>query len=464
VSAGRPALALRVANRLPLRTRVMVAFGLVALLVTSLLSLLTWNLATGYMLDQREHSAIQQAVVNAQLVEAALARGSGGLSDLLAGLGAEAESAVLLVDDGDWITSRNLVDPAELPDRLRVMAENGQSAHQRVELDGVPLLAIGLPLPSVQATYVEVIPMRELDGAFRYLSWMLCAGTLVSGLAGALLGRWATTHALRPLSELTAAAARAVGDLTVRLPTSRDPDLAPLAAAFNETAERLQQRVARDNRFAGDVSHELRSPLTTMLNAMSVLHRRRAELPPNAAKAVDLLGTDLRRFRRMVDDLLEISRADHGDQLAMEQVDLAELVDEVVAGRPDDRACPVTIEGPPPQVLADRRRLERAIANLFDNAERHGGGLVRVAVLGHDGRARVEVDDAGPGVPPEHRDRIFERFARGSPADRDDSDTGAGLGLALVNEHVRRHHGRAWVEDRPGGGARFVIELPQASG
>ncbi|HET9142695.1 HAMP domain-containing sensor histidine kinase [Actinophytocola sp.] len=448
-------------GRMPLRTRVMAWFGLVSVLVTSLLAVLTWLLSTGYMLDQRERGATRQAQVNARLVEGALRQGSAGLGELLTGLGSDVESAVLLVDDGQWRSSGNLVDPTRLPPALLATVQNGQAALQRTRLDGVPVLAVALPLPAVSATYVEVFPLREIDRTFRFLSWMLIAATVTSGVAGALLGRWAATHSLRPLDRLTAAAAVAAGgDLSARLPETRDPDLVRLATAFNDTAERLQQRVARDARFAGDVSHELRSPLTTMLNAMAVLDRRRAELTPSARQAVELLGTDLRRFRRMVDDLLEISRADHDrDQLSLEPVDLAELAGQALGGHPAGIVDAVDH----PQVLADRRHMERVVVNLVDNAQRHGRGLVRLGVLCRDGQARLEVDDAGPGVAPADRERVFERFARGSPADRDDSDSGVGLGLALVAQHVHRHDGRAWVEDRPGGGARFVVELPQAT-
>jgi signal transduction histidine kinase len=87
---------------------------------------------------------------------------------------------------------------------------------------------------------------------------------------------------------------------------------------------------------------------------------------------------------------------------------------------------------------------------------------VRVGVRSHGGKARIEVDDAGPGVPPELRDRIFDRFDRGARAGRRGADTGSGLGLALVAQHVQRHGGTVRVEDRPGGGARFVVELPEA--
>lgn len=448
-------------SRLPLRTRVMVWFALVAVAVAGALALATWHLSTSYMIDQRERSAIIQASRNAALVESAR-RDTSGLGELLTGLSADAESAVLLVDDGHWIVGGNLGDPTRLPDSFLDMVRRGVAAHQRTVLDGVPVLAVGLPLPDRAATYVEVTPTRELDRTFRFLSWVLLAGTVASGLASALLGRWAAAHALRPLRRFTDTAAQAArGDLAVRLPATRDPDLIPFADAFNDTAERLQQRVARDTRFAGDVSHELRSPLTTMLNAMTILRRRSADLPDDTRAAVDLIDTDLHRFRRMVDDLLEISRSDQDtDRSTFELVDLAALVRATVSHRPSVSSDAIDIRTTP-WVLADRRRLERVLANLLDNAERHGQGLIRLGVLHHDGQARIEVDDTGPGVPADAREHVFERFARGSPADRDATDSGAGLGLALVSQHVRRHSGRAWVEDRPGGGARFVVELPE---
>ena len=451
-------------SRFPLRARVMVWFSLVSLAVAGALALATWHLSTGYMVDQRELSAVRQAVGNARLVESTLRDDQGGLNQLMTGLGAEVESAVLLVDDGAAISGGNLVDPTLLPSGFLDMVQAGTPALQRTVLDGAPVLAVGLPLHDPAATYVEVSPLRELDRTFRFLSWILIAGTVASGLAGALLGRWATTHALRPLRRVTDAATEAVrGDLAVRLPATGDPDLVPLAAAFNDTAERLQRRVTRDSRFAGDVSHELRSPLTTMLNAMSVLHRRRADLPEGTRQAVELLDTDLRRFRRMVDDLLEISRGDQDtDRSTFELVDLGELV--LASAQYHRPQRPETLDvADRPRVVADRRRLERVLANLLDNADRHGRGLVRLGVLSRDSRARIEVDDAGPGVPAEAREHIFERFARGSPADREATDSGAGLGLALVEQHVRRHDGRAWVEERPGGGARFVVELPEVT-
>ena len=112
-------------------------------------------------------------------------------------------------------------------------------------------------------------------------------------------------------------------------------------------------------------------------------------------------------------------------------------------------------------VDADKRRLEQVIANLVENANLHGGGVDRVRIEASDGMARIVVEDRGPGVPAEDRERIFERFYRGRYTSRP-AGGGVGLGLALVAEHVALHGGRVWVEDRAtaDGGARFVVELP----
>lgn len=439
----------------------MIAFGVVTCVVTGALALLTWDLSSTYLLEQRQASALRQATVNARLVEIALRSDPGGLTPLLTGIGAEAESAVLLISEERWITSSNVVDPVNVPAALVTLVENGTPARQRIRLDGVPVLVVGLPIPSVHAAYVEVFPLRELDRTLRFISTMLIIGAAGSGLAGALIGRWAAGRALRPLADLTSAAADvAAGDLSARLPATSAPDLARLAGTFNATAERLQQRVARDARFAGDVSHELRTPLTTMVNAISVLRRRRDEMSDDSRQAVDLLDADLRRFQRMVRDLLEISTLDQGDgQLQLEPVDLADLVRHAVESLSRDQPLRLDIAASP-RVLVDRRRMERVLANLVDNAERHGGGVVRIGVLVRDDLARIEIDDRGPGIPAADRDRVFERFARTGSHGHDE---GVGLGLALAAQHVQHHNGQIKIQDRPGGGARFIVEIPLAT-
>ncbi|ONH55410.1 hypothetical protein CcI49_28160 [Frankia sp. CcI49] len=439
----------------------MVTFSLISLAVTAAGAAATWYFATDYMLGQRERSASRQATVNARYVEGSLRAGSDGLAQLVTGLSATSDSAVLVLRDDAWLTSGTGVSPGRIPEGILREVEAGRAATQHAHLNGAPVLIATRPLPSVQASYMEVFPLRELDRSVRFLSLTLIATTIISCLFGAVLGLRASRRALRPLAELNAAVHRvAQGAPDVRFAPTHDPDLAALATAFTATAAELRRREERDARFAGDVSHELRSPLTTMVNAMAVLSRRKADMPPGAGEALELLAGEIHRFEHLVADLLEISRSDHKDD-PWEPVDLTELIKHAV---PSARQAMGPADDSPGLVIhGDRRRLERVIVNVTDNARRHGGGLVRLAVAGSDEKTvRVEIDDAGPGVPANDRTRVFERFARGAAVCRDTDDSGTGLGLALAAEHIRRHNGRIWVEDRPGGGARFVIELPRA--
>jgi signal transduction histidine kinase len=171
---------------------------------------------------------------------------------------------------------------------------------------------------------------------------------------------------------------------------------------------------------------------------------------------LDLLSEDLRRFSRLVVDLIDISRYDGqpaGEREEVRVVDLVRAAADATAGRPVTAVDPAAKDL---VVHADKRRLERVVANLVENAELHGGGCLRVCVDAEVESVRIAVEDAGPGVPIEQRDRIFERFARTGPR----RVGGVGLGLAIVASHVSWHGGRIWVEDREGGGARFVVSLP----
>lgn len=447
-------------RRLPLRWRVAVSFSLASLLTTGLLALATWKSASTYMLGQRQQSASRQAVTNAQLVGAFLRRRPEPDSEsALDELEKSEDATVALRLRGRWTMHGRVTDPATLPSSILEHVPTPAPLH-RTMVDGSSVLAVALPVPAQDAIFVELFPLAELDEALQFLKTVLLVGSVASAAFGLGLGRWAGREALRPLAELTRTAERvARGDWGARVPEQGDADLAPLAALFNRTTAALEQRVARDTRFAGDVSHELRSPLTTMINAVAVLNKRKDDLSETGVHALRLLTADLDRFHRMVIDLLEISR-DHAaeDGRELEPCDFVDLVRHALEARHETTIT--EFHEPPPIVLADRRRLDRAVANLLDNAERHAGGAIRVAVAQQGDCARLEVDDAGPGIPPELRGQVFERFTRGTKSGDRRHTMGSGLGLALVSEHVRRNNGTVWIEDRPGGGSRFVVELP----
>jgi two-component system, OmpR family, sensor histidine kinase MtrB len=255
------------------------------------------------------------------------------------------------------------------------------------------------------------------------------------------------------------------GRLDTRLEAHGDADLAPVASSFNEMAEALQHRIEQDERFASDVAHELRTPLTAISAALDVLERRADE---RTRAPIDVLRAQIRHFERLVLDLLEISRIDAGaSEISAEPVDPRELV-VMVLRRLSHGEVAVETEPSVPRVLnLDKRRVERVLTNLVENADRYAGGPVRVELTRAngttDGRGlRIAVEDAGPGIAPAERTAVFARFRRGpSVATGTPRERGSGLGLALVAEHCRAHGGSVWVEDRPGGGARFVVELAE---
>ena len=441
-------------RRLGMRHRVYAVFLVGGLLLATGVGLVIWVLARGYLLDLRQASGARQAQATAVTVDRLLAPQDPGLPQQAQELAGVSESGILVLRGEQVLAATGLL-PEQVPQRFRERVEAGQPVRQRVRIDGEVRLLIGLPLRT-GAGYFQVLPLRELDRTLGRLRLVLLLAGATSAVLSLLLARLAIRGALRPVQELTdAAQAVARGELATRMPQD-DRDLAELAAVFNETTADLERRVRASARFAATVSHELRTPLATMTNAVALLERRRAQLPEVAQEAVQLLDSQLERFRRLLLDLLDIAIVTEGVELALEPVDLAAQVRAMAAA---EGWGPVET-GPPVVVQADPRRLERVVANLVANAETHGRGVVRVAVLRGAGVGRLEVDDAGSGVPPEQRGRVFERFVRGPSADG--QQPGFGLGLAFVAELTRLQHGRVAVEDRPGGGARFVVELPLA--
>lgn len=451
-------------GRLGLRARITLAFAVGALLLSALLSATTWALTRENLVNQREDAASTIVYQNARIVRSRVTP-EADLQQILSSLSTPFGSRPVLYREGAYTSVTPAFGQDALPAELREAVLAGQPARMRYEYRGEKQMAVGVPLPAIDAAYFEIVSLQDLESTLEALGVSLVGASLLTTLAGAGLGAWASRRALRPLTGVsTAALALAAGKLDTRLATVSDPDLAPISQSFNQMAQSLQDRIERDARFASDVSHELRSPLMTLAASMEVLQNQRDELSDRARQALDLMVLDIDRFRQLVEDLLEISRFDAGVvRLELEEVHLAELVMQAVS-HSSDQDVPVHLDAELAGVVvrADKRRIVRVIANLLDNAAKYGGGASSVELRRVDDRVQLAVEDRGPGVPEEDRERIFERFSRGVSAGRRGSSDGVGLGLALVAEHVRLHGGRIWVEDRADGepGARFVVELP----
>jgi signal transduction histidine kinase len=460
-------VAARRQRSLRLRTRVTLFFSLTALVASLALAVVTYGVARNFLVDQRSKVIKAQAISNATLVRQTLlgppTPTSTQLNSLVLRLKRSGEGYAFLsvADIGQFQDAR--FQRSSYPTELMAIVATGGGATQRFSVGGVPYMAVGINIPAAHAQYYEAVPLNDTDDALRKISTALAIGAGVTTLFAGALG-WSTSRRLlRPISRVaTAAGEIASGGLDTRMAPEGDPDLARLVKSFNDMADAVQTRFEREARFASDVSHELRSPITALSAAVEVLDARRADLPERSQQALDVVVGQVRRFDQMVMDLLELSRIDAGStEMIREEVDIEELVTRI-AQRYGFGETPIEIDPKVPKtVRIDKLRFERILANLLDNAREHAGGPSRVKVEPH-GRHGIAlaVDDAGPGVARGERARSFERFARGSAARH---RVGTGLGLALVAEHAHAHGGEAWVEDRPGGGARFKVSFPEVT-
>jgi PAS domain S-box-containing protein len=244
--------------------------------------------------------------------------------------------------------------------------------------------------------------------------------------------------------------------------------LAAALAREQAAAEHLRNLDEAKSGFLQAVSHDLRTPLASVLGISLTLQRGRGQLGP--ADTDDLLGrltANARKLDRILTGLLDLDRLDRGIvELRRERVDLARLVAGVVSEAHEEllNGHPVSLELLPVQVVADAAKVERIVENLLANAARHTDPdtPIWVRVTHGERGALLCVDDAGPGVPAEQRESIFRPFERGPGGDS--YTPGSGVGLALVAQIASLHDGHAWVEDRAGGGASFRVLLPEPNG
>ncbi|HEY1323120.1 MAG TPA: MtrAB system histidine kinase MtrB [Streptosporangiaceae bacterium] len=340
-----------------------------------------------------------------------------------------------------------------------------------------PALAVGVPM-SDSAQLYYVFPLTSQVQTLQLVETTLLgagAGLVVLlALIVSLVTRWVVV----PIRQAAQAASRlSDGKLDERMPDRGTDDLAALAKSFNEMAVSLQDKLREledlsnvQRQFVSDVSHELRTPLTTIRIAADVLFGAKEQLDPAAMRSAELLQSQLERFEALLADLLEISRHDANvATLDAESVDVCDLVlrsaadAEQLAAR---RGTRIDFRLPPQPCIAeiDRRRVERVVRNLLDNAVEHGEGReVVVTVAADTDTVAVAVRDYGCGFAPGEQQFVFDRFWRADPA-RARTTGGTGLGLAIALEDTRLHGGwlQAWGER--GKGSVFRLTLPRTAG
>ena len=442
--------------RFGLRTRVALAFGLLSLVIAGAVSGATYTVARWYLMNQREDAAITRAILDSRAVNAALSSGvePTGALEQVPSVGT---SQPMILIEGTWYTSGVTVPPDSLPTSLLQVANSDGGAQQRTTIGDETYLIVAVSLPN--AMYVEVFQLRDLDLILTIGGWLLVLQTMAAGLVGVLIGRYAFGRIIRPLFRLGAGARRiASGELSTRIPLTKDPDLDPIASSFNGMAESVQSRIQREQRFSANVSHELRSPLTAVVGTVDLLDKNLEKLPEREQRLIGTLQSQTSRMSQMLIDLLEISRIGSDDPPLLESVDVRTLCLDAVHIRNLPEAL---VLGQSAMIRTDTRRFERILGNLIDNANRHGGGVTAIGIdrltEGDSDVVTVYVEDNGPGIPHSEVTKLFEPFTRGEAAKE---TSGAGLGLAIASEQSHLLGINLRVEAAPGGGARFVIDIP----
>jgi signal transduction histidine kinase len=367
------------------------------------------------------------------------------------------------IDRGRPFSSSLSVDVREVPRSLREIVRRGDLGYQRETVAGTHYLIVGGPAGKDAELYY-FFSEESLRHELAVLRNILLAGVgilvLVAGLVGALLAR----RTLRPVGRASEAArSLAEGLLETRLPVEGRDEFGAWAESFNEMAAALEAKIgdlsraqARERRFTADVAHELRTPITALVAEASLLREHLDGMPADARRPVELLLSDVVRLRRLVEDLMEISRLDaRRVSLFRRPVDLAALLHTIVGAR--GWTGQVEVAGEPVTLHTDPRRLERVLANLLANAVTHGGSGVTAAVRRSGAGVTVTVTDRGPGIAAEHLPHLFERFYKADPSR---TGAGSGLGLAIAYENARLLGGRLRVDSTLGAGTRFHLDLP----
>jgi heavy metal sensor kinase len=328
----------------------------------------------------------------------------------------------------------------------RVIVRPGSASGQRY------LLAVGAPL-------------HEVVEEWRALLTACLIGIPIVFLCAAAGGWWLGRHGLRPLTAM-AAEAHAITAKTLDARLTVPPagqELERVADSFNRVLDRLGNALSTQRRFMADASHELRTPVSIIRTAADVTLSQPERDESEYREALAAVSQQSSRLTRLVDDMLVLARADGGGYpVVLADVDLTDLVAGCVrelGGRADDRDIKVSTSLEPVRIMADEALLRRMFGNLLNNALTYTprGGSVNVSLARLQQAVELRVADTGPGIPPEDRERVFERFVR---LDSARAAGGAGLGLAIARWVAEVHGGRVDVRSSGPEGTTFAASLP----
>ncbi|MCW2764699.1 MAG: ATP-binding region, ATPase domain protein [Nocardioides sp.] len=441
------------------RLRTSAAATLVVALVLAAASIAFVLLQRQQLETSLENVARQQAsAVAAQVAK------EGAAVDLVGGGGDQ--SLIQVVDSSGSVVAASPSVEGEAPVVALRPAPGEVTA---VSSDRLPIgegakfvvVARGVTGPDGPMVVLAAQSLETVQQSTSVVGRLLAIGYPLVLLAVGLTSYWLTGRALAPVEAIRRRVATIDGTsaLSARVPVPPGGDeIARLAQTMNSMLTRLQTGSEAQQRFVGDASHELRSPLATIRAAHEIqsLHPESTDWPSVSAEVL----SELDRVDRLVADLLLLARSDeHGLALQLREVDLDDLVRSEGARLQRAGVHDVVVSAPPVRVLGDPHHLARALRNLTDNAKRHAHRRVELRLDANATTAWIDVVDDGPGVPQDERERIFERFVRLDQSRARDSG-GTGLGLPIARQVARAHGGDLVVTD-DAAGARFTLSIPR---
>ncbi|MBW3661792.1 MAG: HAMP domain-containing histidine kinase [Actinobacteria bacterium] len=347
-------------------------------------------------------------------------------------------------------------EPLPVTEQARQVARGGEARFETLDVDGQPVRV--LTLPAVRGLALQIArPLTEVEGSLDQLRARLVVGSLVGIALAAALGTIVARRAVRPVEQLTDLAENvaATQDLSRRIEVQSEDEIGRLATTFNRMLAELEQARDSQRQLVADASHELRTPLTSLRTNIEVLADADRLPVQDRRELIEDVVTQLDEFGRLIAGLVELARGDR-PVTAPTEVRLDELVIDVVERTRTFAGgeVAVVLTAAPTTVTGESDRIERAVANLLDNAIKYGGGRPIDVTVG-DGA--VSVRDRGSGIDPADLPYVFDRFYR-APASR--GEPGSGLGLSIVQQVAESHGASVEVEAPPDGGTRLTVRFP----
>lgn len=353
----------------------------------------------------------------------------------------------------------------ELPQRGQIQDQDGKIwLYSSWELESGDMVLFTLPRQGGLQLLRSPLLRETLREDFLPSFWR--AGLLAFVLAvifAAWMGSWISS----PLQEMEKAARTLSEGEFYQIPIKGPDEVRALASSYNEMVDKVKSFQDSQRDFVANVSHELKTPLTSIQGFSEAILDGTVIDGPALNKAAGIIKTEADRMYRLVVDLLDLARFDAGTvTLDRQPLDLERLLNQV-----GSQLIPQAVEAqvdfrldidPLPTCVGDEDRLSQVFTNLVDNAIKHtpAGGFVHLSARSEEGLARVEVIDSGEGIPPEHLPRIFERFYKVDGARKKETIPGTGLGLAIAEQIVQAHSGTIQVRSQPGEGTAFEVNIP----